>query len=90
MVRCRFGFDPTNGRPSPGTLLATTRVPGPNYPVGGVPRPSPTVYVDFPFPNILVPDLFTFTMINLDHNGNPDVTYGVDPITRAVADSAGS
>jgi hypothetical protein len=74
-----------NGQLTPGTLIARTRIPGPTYPTGGVGRTDSFVedfVINFPFSNVLVPEVFTVAIVNLDHNGNPDITYGVDPITR--------
>lgn len=70
--------------PTPGTLITSVTVPGPSYPAGGIAwdDPSDGVVVNFPLPNVFVPEKFTFSFVNLDHNGNPDVTWGVDPVTR--------
>ena len=70
---------------SPNTVIARTRIPGPTYPAGGVGRGDAFVndfVINFAFAGVLVPEKFTVAIVNLDHNGNPDVTYGVDPITR--------
>ena len=68
--------------PKPSTLIGTVTVPGPSYPLGGVDRTSPGVQIDFPLPNVFLPEKFTFSIVNLDHNMNPDITWGVDPVTR--------
>jgi len=60
------------GASEPGTLLAKSRVPGPSYPAGGTPWTYPGIAVDFPLPQLLVPDVFTFTIINLNAEGVPD------------------
>jgi len=70
---------------APGTLIARSRILGPTYPAGGVGWADANVddfVMDFPFASVLVPEQYTVAIINLDHNGNPDITYGVDPITR--------
>jgi hypothetical protein len=68
--------------PRPGTLIARTRISGPRYPAGGVGRSDANVddfVINFPFNNIALPEQFSFALVNLDSNGNPDVTYGVNP-----------
>lgn len=76
---------PVAGNLNPNTLLARTRIPGPSYPEGGVGRADANVndfVINFPFSSVLVPERFTVAIVNLDHNGNPDITWGVDPVTR--------
>jgi len=57
--------------PQPGTLVATSRVPGPAYPAGGNHATGGTI-IDFPFSNVLVPGTFTVAIINLNAAGQPD------------------
>ena len=70
---------------APRTVIARSRILGPTYPAGGVGRSDSFVnnfVINFPFNNVIVPEKITVAIVYLDHNGNPDITYGVDPITR--------
>lgn len=72
--------------PQPGTLIARSRIPTPVYPAGGTDRSSngtndpnnpndealDPYIVNFPFPNVLVPNQFTYAMVNLNRFGVPD------------------
>lgn len=73
-----FESDPDN-QLTPGTVIARTRIPGVSYPAGGVARNDTNFVINFAFNNVLVPELFTVGIVNLDTNGNPDVTYGIGP-----------
>src|SRR5688572_22351566 len=57
--------------PQPGTLLATSRVVGPAYPGGGNSATGGLI-VDFPLTNVIVPDLITVTIVNLNAQGIQD------------------
>ena len=60
------------GVPKPNTVVSRTRVAGPSYPVGGVSWHSGGIIVDFPLQSVLVPEKFTFTIANLNANGEVD------------------
>ena len=68
-----------DGQLSPGTVLAKSRLSGISYPAGGVARHDTNFVLNFPFNNVLVPEIFTVSIVNLDSNGNPDFGYGVGP-----------
>ena len=72
--------------PTSRTVIARSRIPTPTYPTGGTSRDSngfndpsdPTDnvndpwIVNFPFPAVLVPDRFTFSVVNLNKLGQSD------------------
>jgi hypothetical protein len=74
------------GQTGPGTLIAESIIPTPVYPQGGVSRDSNGLndpnnpndnandpfIVQFPFNYALVPDRFTFTLVNLNSAMQPD------------------
>ena len=71
---------PPHGQLMPGTLIATCRIPTPTYPTGGVGREDPNVndfVLNFPFPNVYVPERFTFALVNLNAAGQID-QYNTD------------
>ena len=74
-----FNDAPPHGQLMPFTVLAKSRIPGVSYPAGGVTRNDTNFVLNFPFNNVLVPEIFTVGIVNLDTNFNPDVTYGVGP-----------
>ena len=74
------------GQVGPGTLVAKVRVPTPVYPQGGVSQNAngfnnpddasdnaadPWI-VEFPLANVLVPERFTFSLVNLNASGVTD------------------
>ena len=74
-----FNDAPPDGQLTPLTVLAKSRIPGISYPAGGVARNDTNFVLNFPFDNVLVPEIFTVSIVNLDTNFMPDVTYGVGP-----------
>ena len=75
-----------HGQIAPGTVIARSRIPTPTYPEGGVSKSANGLndpnnpndngndpwIVNFPFPNVLLPEVFTFALVNLNASGVPD------------------